>query len=127
MLFKPQHIRMIADGTKTETRRDWKKPMAKLGGEYKVKKSMMSKEYYATIKCTALFKQRLGDMRNKDADREGGYTLAEFKQIWIEINGSWDDNQIVTVVEFEMVGKGNTPIPETWAQIAARKCTNILK
>jgi hypothetical protein len=47
ILFKPQHIRMIVDGIKIATRRDWKKPMAKIGGEYKVKKSMMSKEYYA--------------------------------------------------------------------------------
>jgi hypothetical protein len=54
-------------------------------------------------------------MRNKDADREGGYTLTEFKQIWLDINGSLlNPDKIVTVVEFECIGPGNTPIPKEW-------------
>ena len=127
MLFRPEHIQMILNGTKTETRRDWKRRMAKVGGEYKVKKTMLSKEYYATIKCTTLFRQRLGDMTEQDAQAEGGYTLKEYKQVFKDIYGFWDDNKVLYVIRFEYVGKGNTPVPETGAMKAARKCTNIVR
>ena len=40
-------------------------------------------------------------MTEQEAQAEGGYTLAEYKQIWIGINGSWSDDQIVWVVDFE--------------------------
>jgi len=45
MLFKPEHKEMILNGTKTATRRVWKKPMVKVGGIYKAKTKMLS------VKC----------------------------------------------------------------------------
>jgi hypothetical protein len=38
MLFKQCHIEPILNGTKTATRRIWKKPMVKIGGYINVKR-----------------------------------------------------------------------------------------
>lgn len=103
MLFKPEHIEMIKKGEKTQTRRNWKKRMAKKDGIYKVKTQMLSKEYHCKIKVTKdPYKQRLGDINTYDALEEGGYTLNEYKEIWESINGSWDDEMEVDVIEFEL-------------------------
>jgi hypothetical protein len=40
-------------------------------------------------------------MTEQEAQAEGGYTLDGYKQIWKEINGSWNDDEIVWVVDFE--------------------------
>lgn len=117
MLFKPPHIVMIDNGTKTETRRIWKRPHAKRGGEYRAKTKMMSKEYFMIIRATIVYQQRIGDMTEENARNEGGYTLEEYKKVWRDINGKWDDDLYVYVVEFTNVGKGNTPIPDEWRGI----------
>jgi len=55
---------------------------------------------------TDVYEQPLGEISEVDADREGGYTLAEFRETWEEINGedSWDPTKEVWVVEFEYAG-----------------------
>ncbi len=103
MIFKPEHKKMILDGNKTATRRIWKKPMVKVGGVYKAKLKMLSTDYFAKIKVKKLYKQRLCDMTDKDANKEGYDTVTAFKHIWIEINSSWDDNCVVDVIEFEII------------------------
>jgi hypothetical protein len=56
-----------------------------------------------------VYEQPLGEMNETDAQREGGYTLAEFKETWEAINGedSWDDSKEVWVVEFEYAGNSD--------------------
>ncbi len=103
MLFKQEHKEMILNGTKTATRRGWKKPMVKVGGIYKCKLKMLSKEYFAKIKVTKLFKQELIYMTDKDAIKEGYKDKDGFKEIWIKINGIWHDYKEVYVIEFEVV------------------------
>lgn len=103
MLFKSEHKAMILNGTKTATRRDWKRPMVKVGGVYKAKLKMLSKEYFAKIKVTKLFQQPLYRMTREDANKEGYEELSDFKDIWIKINKSWNPDLIVDVIEFELV------------------------
>ena len=111
MLFKKEHKEMILNGTKTATRRIWKKPMVKVGGIYKAKLKMLSKDYFAKIKIVKLYKQKLNDMTEGDAIKEGYDCLRDFEKIWIEISGDWNSritgnwngNQIVDVIEFEVV------------------------
>ena len=111
MLFKPKHKEMILNGTKTATRRVWKKPMVKVGGIYKCKLKMLSKKSFAKIKVIKLYKQRLYEMTSEDTKKEGYNNLKEFEKIWIEINGNWNNrltghwngNLVVDVIEFELL------------------------
>ena len=103
MLFKPEHKEMILNGTKTATRRAWKKPMVKVGGIYKAKLKMLSKNYFAKIKVIKLFKQRLGDMNQEDILKEGYGFNYEFMDVWNKINGIYDPILEVYVIEFEVI------------------------
>lgn len=103
MLFHQKHIQSILSGIKTATRRDWKTPHAIEGGTYKCKTKMISKYHFAKIKATQIYKQKLKDMTEEDAKKEGGYTLEEFKKIWVEIYYKWDPEWEVTVIEFELI------------------------
>ncbi len=103
MLFKPEHKDMILRNSKTATRRIWKRPMVKVGGIYKAKLKMLSKEYFAKIKVEALYRQALGEMDYVDALKEGYESLDDFKKVWIEINGNWDGDLVVDVIEFNVV------------------------
>jgi len=105
MLFKPEHKQMILEGKKTATRRAWKRPMVKVGGIYKCKLKMLSKEYFAKIKVTELYEQELGEMTDEDAEKEGYKDVEDFRNIWIKINGSWYGDRVVYVIEFKLVEK----------------------
>jgi len=41
----------------------------------------------------------------EDVKKEGYNSLEEFRKAWIEINASWDPEQIVTVYEFKFAEK----------------------
>ena len=103
MLFKEIHVPMILKGTKTATRRVWKKPMVKEGGIYKAKLKMLSKDYFAKIKVTKVYKQRLGSMILEDYKKEGYNSRGKFIDIWKKINGSWREDLVVDVIEFEKI------------------------
>ena len=103
MLFKETHVPMILNGTKTATRRVWKRPMVKVGGIYKAKLQMLSKDYFAKIKITKLYQQHLWEIKKEDVLKEGYKTLKGFREIWIKINGVWDSDSKVDVIEFELI------------------------
>ena len=103
MLFKPEHKQMILEGKKTATRRAWKRPMVKVGGIYKAKLQMLSKDYFAKIRVTKFYKQMLRDMKIEDFLKEGYYDQEDFVKIWCDINGYWDEKLEVDVIEFEVV------------------------
>jgi len=103
MLFKLEHKEMILNGTKTATRRSWKKPMVKVGGIYKAKLKMISKDYFAKIKVLKLYKQKLKEIMVRDIEKEGYSSLSEFVDIWKKINKNWDGNTEVYVIEFEVI------------------------
>jgi hypothetical protein len=49
--------------------------------------------------------ERLGDMTPRDAFKEGGYSLDEYKKLWIDINGEWDPDLMVHVIDFELISE----------------------
>jgi len=104
MLFKKEHVDMIKKGQKTATRRDWQRKMAKEGGVYPVQTKMFQpkSEVDVFIEVTDIWTEKLKDMTEQDAYREGHYTLEEFKQIWIDINGEWDDELEVYAINFKV-------------------------
>jgi hypothetical protein len=105
MLFKPEHIEMIKNGKKRVTRRNWKRRMVKVGGIYKVKTKMLSKDYHCKIKVNDVSKDRLGNMNKLSAMNEGYETVEDYKKVWENINGknSWNDDLKVYVISFELV------------------------
>lgn len=54
-----------------------------------------------------MYKQRLKEMTENDAEKEGGYTLEEFKEIWEKINKVWEPNLEVYVIGFQKNEKKN--------------------
>ncbi|OPY52206.1 MAG: hypothetical protein A4E48_01224 [Methanosaeta sp. PtaU1.Bin060] len=71
LLFKPEHIAPILDGRKTETRRIWKKPRAKVGSIHLAKTRMLSKEYFAKLHILYVQRQRFGDISDSEIILEG--------------------------------------------------------
>ncbi len=104
MLFKPYHISLVLNDTKTETRRDWgAKPHAKVGKIHLAKTQMLSREYFCKILILAVYKERLGDITPAGALAEGGYTVEEYFRVFEAINGPTDRNKIIWVVKFRRV------------------------
>jgi hypothetical protein len=104
-LFKRHLIHLILSGAKTQTRRIHQRQW-KVGNTYKIKDTYYCKGL-GTIKITRSFKQRLGDISEQDAQKEGFKTCNEFIDAWNTIKGSWNPDTIVTVYEFILVEKDN--------------------
>lgn len=107
MLFQDEHIEQIRTGEKTATRRDWERKQATEGNVYIASTEMFTSHEEADcyIRVTDIYQQPLGEMTERDAQLEGGYTLEEFRKVWREINGKWNPEQSVYVVEFDYAGR----------------------
>ena len=108
MLFKPEHVPMILEGRKTRTRRLWGFCRVKVGGIYKAKTQMLSKTSFARLKITSIKKEKLivseiNSDKDLDAQKEGYATWDKFKDIWVVINGSWNQEDEPYVIDFEVV------------------------
>ena len=60
------------------------------------------------IRIDRVYEQRLRDMTEEDAEKEGGYTIEEFMELWGQIVGPWDPEEKVIVYEFKLVDPNNT-------------------
>jgi hypothetical protein len=108
-LFKPRHIDAIRDGTKTATRRDWADNHPR-PSEDDIRMAVTEmftsdEECDCYIRVTDVYQEPLGEMNHEDARKEGGYDMAGFREAWKQINGDWDPELVVDVVEFEYVGR----------------------
>lgn len=99
MLFSREQIRLIFEGKKTTTRRLY--GLYRLGVQA-LQPSPISRAI-GKIDIIRKYQQRLGDMTEEDARKEGGYTLEEFRQIWQQIYGKWDPEQLPWVYDFVLV------------------------
>lgn len=110
MLFKSYHIPQIRSGEKTVTRREWDGRQAKPGNVYQATTEMFVPDEACDcyIRATDVYRERLGDMTNADASREGEYDdLDAFREGYEAVygEGAWDDDKVVWVVAFEYVGR----------------------
>ena len=108
MFFTKENIELIRQGSKTETRRIWKKPHVKVGKTYQCRTSRYAKtpEDSPYIKITAMRKERLGEITPEAAKREGmdsGLKVFQFRELWVKLHGLWDPDQEVYVIDFEVV------------------------
>jgi len=100
MMFKRELLDLVVAGKKTQTRRLHKNPL-KEKQKYVIKKNWYENtEHY--IRITKVYPQKLCDVSEEEARKEGFSSLEEFRDAWIRINGSWEPEMIVTVYEFEL-------------------------
>jgi len=111
LIFTERNIELILQGKKTQTRRIWKRIKVKKGGIYKIKRHIFSKKHYGLIQVTDIRKEKLGNITEEDAKKEGYGSVAEFKKVWEEIYGRWNPEQEVYVIEFKLLD-GNPPLKE---------------
>lgn len=98
IIFTPKHARQVLDGTKTFTRRYGKRRWNHLA-VHQCKTSRFGPKFADVLICD-VYKQRLGDMTEADAQLEGSDTLADFREVWLELHGTWIPSDIVWVVQF---------------------------
>jgi hypothetical protein len=75
----------------------------KVGKTYGIRSTRFEKSR-GHITITRRFQQKLGDVTEEDAKKEGSKNLEEFKQEWIKIYGSWHPDEVVTAYEFYLLG-----------------------
>jgi len=102
MFFKKELRDKILAGEKWETRRQWSRPMTKVGGIYQVRISRHKKGYHFLILVLAMRKSKLGAMTSDDAIAEGFSSLDKFKECWKKVNGTFDPDEEVTVIRFRV-------------------------
>jgi hypothetical protein len=104
ILFKPEHQYPIVTGIKTQTRRIWKKPRAKVGSTHLAKLKMLSKEFFAKLEILAVYQERLQDISDEDARAEGYNNAAAYLIAFCRINHLEKVPDIfVYVVKFKVV------------------------
>lgn len=106
ILFKGWHVTLIKTGLKTATRRKGKRRW-KEGATHQcyTRLPFRGAEPFASVKIERVYEQELGAMTEEDAQREGWYTLSEFRELWRGMHGSWRPREKVWVVEFQIAEK----------------------
>lgn len=121
LIHKPYHIALIRAHEKTETRREWKEnyngPV--VGAVHMAVSADMVPEGTPPIHASHddcdcyvqvldKYRQPLGDVTDENARNEGDYeSVAEFREGYERVYGAgaWDPEKVVTVVEYEYVGR----------------------
>ncbi len=105
MIFTKDNVERICRGAKTETRRLWKGPHVRVGGVYTVRSDRFApaSPSMPRIRVIALEQERLGELTEDGARREGVASVAEFRSLWTELHGAWDPSRVVYVVRFEVL------------------------
>ena len=101
IIFKPNHVKPILDGTKTQTRRIGARRWRQYA-EHQCKTNRFG-EPFAIVRIEDVRSQRLGDITMREARAEGGYDVRMFIDVWKEIHDIWDPELVVWVVEFSLV------------------------
>lgn len=101
MPFRLDHMEPILKGVKTQTsRKGIADPKVKIGA---IIHASVWEPHFASLRVISIERKRLKDFDEEDAQREGGYTLEEFKKVWKDIHEEWNDEDFVYVIHFETV------------------------
>ena len=96
--FSKKHADDILIGHKTQTSRRGMYPNIKPG---RIVRAAIT--HFADLEILNVNRKKLGDFDENDAQREGGYTLEQFKEVWKKLHGEWNPNETVSVVSFRLV------------------------
>ncbi len=95
--FSNTHADLIIKGKKTQTSRKGLDPRWKDGAIVPA-----AITHFADLRILGITRKQLGEFTDEDADREGGYDLAEFKKVWVGLHGEWNPNETVSVIRFKL-------------------------
>lgn len=99
--FRLSHKDPILNGIKTQTsRKGIPDPKIKQGA---IVHAAVWEPHFADLRVKKIERKRLKYFDEEDAKREGGYTLDEFKKVWKDIHGEWDETLLVYIIHFEKV------------------------
>ena len=103
ILFKPEHVPMILEGRKAQTRRLGKRRW-KVGSTHQAKTTLFGKAF-AQLRVTGVRQQRLCDISDEDVKCEGYLTRADYYDAFVLINrlGTYTLGELVWVIDFELV------------------------
>jgi hypothetical protein len=102
ILFKPEHVEPILNGTKTQTRRLGKKRW-NVGAVHQARTRMMDADScFASLRILAVEREPLGWIDDLGAKFEGYDSRTAYLQAWNGINGPTQLNTPVWVIEFEV-------------------------
>jgi ParB/RepB/Spo0J family partition protein len=97
--FRLGHVQPILDGVKTQiTKKSAPDPKIKTGAAVH---AAVWEPHFADLHITSVERKRLKYFTEEDAKAEGGYTLEEFKKMWKEQHGEWNENELVYIIHFE--------------------------
>jgi ParB family chromosome partitioning protein len=101
MQFAAVDKKLLLDGVKTQTSRTGvPDPKIKVGVTVH---AAIWEPHVAELRVISVERKRLKYFDEEDAKREGGYSLEEFKKMWIENHEKWDEDQLVYIVRFVKV------------------------
>lgn len=103
--FSKPHAEAILRGVKTQTSRKRKDPRLQKGSivSARVARARAQVSHFADLEVVDVSRKRLGDFDEDDARREGGYTLEQFREVWRQLHGSWDPDEVVHVIQFRLL------------------------
>ena len=96
--FSKVHADSIIENVKTQTTRKSKDPRLQKGVIVRAQIT-----HFADLEVFDIYRKKLADFNEDDAHREGGYTLDEFKEVWKSLHGSWNPNESVYIVRFNLL------------------------
>jgi len=95
--FSHEHYKKIVEGRKTQTSRKGLPTNLRKGSIARA-----SVTYFADLEVTDVHRKKLGEFDEDDARREGGYTLGDFKKVWMGLHGEWNPDETVNVIRFKI-------------------------
>jgi len=101
ILFKPEHVPMILNHTKTQTRRKGKRRW-KVGSVHQAKTNFKKDSTFASVLILAVREEPLGAITEAGAKAEGYNSVAEYQEVFKKIYGAWEPDEEVHVVDFEV-------------------------
>jgi ParB family chromosome partitioning protein len=96
--FSKKHADDILIGRKTQTSRKGIYPNIKSG---RIVRAAIT--HFADLEILEVNRKKLSDFDENDAQREGGYTLEQFKDVWKKLHGAWNPNETVSTIRFRLV------------------------
>jgi ParB family chromosome partitioning protein len=97
LAFTHRHYQSVVTGEKTRTTRRRVDPRIEAGAT--VRADVIQ---FADLDIEDVERKRLGDFTEADAREEGGYTLAEFRDLWERSYGAWNPDELVTIIRFKV-------------------------